>query len=112
MRRPTSPLSWRFRSGNANSTRTTVLPATASARRSAARRISGPSGTASDRGQAPAVDRQADAVDVGARGRAEEGDHAAGLVGAGKAAGRNRRLHLAADVLLAPAFLRGAVGDD
>src|SRR5690606_21066944 len=111
MRRPCRPASNGFSAGKANQVDVNGAPATAAARRSAARRISGPSGTASDGGHAPAVHRQAHAVDVGARGRAEEGDDAAGFLGRGEAARRDRGLHLAPDLVLAAILAGGAVAD-
>src|SRR5690606_39155995 len=47
IRRPGSVFAWRLSAGNANHADTSGLPATASASRSAARRISGPSGMGS-----------------------------------------------------------------
>src|SRR5690606_7312955 len=112
IRRPRRSRSKRLRPGNANSALTSGSPATAAARRSAARRISGPSGTGpSDRLHAAAVHGQADAVDVSGGRRTQERDHPAGLAGVGEAARGHGVLHVAAHLVLAAPLAGGAVAD-
>src|SRR3546814_8996657 len=106
-----SDFSKHLSAGNANQADTRRSPTTALARRSAARRISGPSGIGQelaakaaparddarspplDRIHPPAIHRQTDAVAVGGGRRAPEGDHAAGFLRLREAAGGNAGAH-------------------
>src|SRR3546814_7738361 len=127
-----SDFSKHLSAGNANQADTRRSPTTALARRSAARRISGPSGIGQelaakaaparddarspplDRIHPPAIHRKTDAVDVGGGRRAQEGDHAAGFLRRREAdgghAGAHRRAHFVfrlalGGALAAPALL-------
>src|SRR5688500_16816471 len=111
IRRPTRPGSNGFSAGKANHTRTSSRPTAAAASRSAARRISGPSGT-SDRCHAPAVDGQRHAIDVAGGWRAEKGDHRADLGRLRKAPGGYASAHRLADFVFGLAFLGHAVAHD